>query len=631
NPELSDAAFVARAAEAGNVFHSSVLYVGERDRALGRGLGADEAGAARIRAALARTALPIRLAHREALFFNATIPFPELAQAARGVGHINYLPDGDGACRRFLPLAWVGREDTAYPSLPVLVAARAMGIPPDRIRREGDRVLVGETAIPLLPDGSALIAYQGGTATGEGLGPGKFESFYGGVPYAAVTASADLVRAGKDPALPRGTFRDKIVLVTAAAAGLTDLRATPFSPVTPGAEILANVIDSILSRRVLRSLGAWTEAAYTLALAVTVALLAVSMRPYPGLALVTALWAAVVGLHWMLFGRGWVLPLVPVSVAMAGAYLGVVVAGYVAEEREKKRIRSAFGHYLAPQVLEEVLRSPERLRLGGERRRLTVLFSDIEGFSALSEKIPADDVSPMLNEYLDRMMGCIKATAGTLDKFIGDAVMAEWNAPVAQADHAARACEAALLMMEEVRRLRERWRAEGKPPRNVRIGINTGEMVVGNLGSREIFDYTVIGDEVNVAARLEPLNKDFDTNIAVSGSTRDEAEEHRPGTFVFRRLARVLLKGKSAPVEVHELVGRTGAVEAERMAALEAYGRGLDLFFAGRFPEARALLERAVETCPGDGPSGAYAALCASYEASPPPADWRGHHVQRSK
>lgn len=631
NPEQSDAVFVTQVEKAGNVFHASVFYVGEKDLALKRGLAADENAAAKIRSALSRTALPIRLTHRETLFFNATIPFHELAKASRGVGYINYIPDNDGVCRRFLPLAWFGAEDTAYPSLPVVVAARAMGIPLDRIRLEGDRVVVGEAAIPLLPDGSAMITYQGGMATREGHASSKFESFYSHAPYASVIASADLVRAGKEPALPRGTFKGKIVLVTAAAAGLTDLRATPFSPVTPGVEIHANVIDSILSRRFLRALGGWTEKAYILVLAVTVGIVTVSTRPYLGLALVAALWAAVVGLHWRLFAYGWVLPVVPVSVAMAGAYVGVVVARYVAEEREKKRIRSAFGHYLAPQVLEEVLRSPESLRLGGERRRITVLFSDIEGFSSLSEKIPAEDVSAMLNEYLDRMMGCIKVTGGTLDKFIGDAVMAEWNAPVAQADHAARGCEAALLMMEEVKRLRDRWRAEGKPPLNVRIGINTGEMVVGNLGSREIFDYTVIGDEVNVAARLEPLNKDFETNIAVSGSTRDAADAHRHGTFVFRRLARVLLKGKTAPVEVYELVGLKDAVEAERMEAIDAYGQGLDLFFEGRFSEARRLFERAVETYPGDGPSRAYMALCATYEETPPPADWRGFHVQGSK
>jgi adenylate cyclase len=353
----------------------------------------------------------------------------------------------------------------------------------------------------------------------------------------------------------------------------------------------------------------------------------VATRPHLGVVLVTGLWAAVVGLHWTLFGYGWVLPLVTVSVAMVGAYLAVVVLKYVAEEREKKRIRSAFGHYLAPQVLEEVLKSPERLRLGGERRRITVLFSDIEGFSSLSERMAAEDVSAILNEHLDRMMDCIKATGGTLDKFIGDAVMAEWNAPVAQADHAARACETALLMMDAMRTLGGKWRAEGKPPLNIRIGVNMGEMVVGNLGSREIFDYTAVGDEVNVAARLEPLNKEFDTRIAVSESTRAEAEAHRPGRFVFRRLARVMLKGKAAPLEVYELVGFAGAVAAERMEAMETYGRGLDLFFEGRFSEAGALFERAAAGNPEDGPSRTYAELCASYEGNPRPAGWRGLYV----
>ncbi len=262
---------------------------------------------------------------------------------------------------------------------------------------------------------------------------------------------------------------------------------------------------------------------------------------------------------------------------------------------------------------------------------MTVLFSDIEGFSSLSERMAAEAVSALLNTYLDRMMGCIKATGGTLDKFIGDAVMAEWNAPVAQGDHAARACEAALRMMAEVKRLGETWQAEGKPLLNVRIGINTGEMVVGNLGSREIFDYTVVGDEVNVAARLEPLNKEFDTRIAVSGSTRDEAVGHRPDAFVFRRLARVALKGRAAPLDVHELVGWRESVEAERLEAIGIYEQGLDLFLAGHFAPARKAFERAIERFPADSPSRTYVELCASYGESPPPPDWGGVHVQRSK
>lgn len=631
NPELSDALFVSQAGKSRNVFQSSVFYVGENDLALERGLAAGENAASRIRSVLSNSAVPIQLKHREAVFFNATIPFDELARASRGVGHINYVPDSDGVCRRFMPLAWFEARDTAYPSLSLIVAAGVRGIPLDRIRMGNDRVFVGDAEIPLLPDGSAMINYQGGRVTNEGDGRSRFESFYSYVPYESVIASGDLVRAGKEPALPRGTFKNKIVLITASAAGLTDLRATPFSPVTPGVEIHANIIDNILSGRFLRRIGGWTEKAYILVLALIVGAVTAWTRPYIGFAVAAALSASVIGLHWGLFGYGWVLPMVNVSVAMAGTYLGAVLLKYVAEEREKKQIRSAFGHYLAPQVLEEVLKSPERLRLGGERRRMTVLFSDIEGFASLSEKMAVEDVSAILNEYLNQMMNCIKETGGTLDKFIGDAVMAEWNAPVTQADHAARACETALLMMEEVKKLGEKWRGEGKPFLNVRIGVNTGEMVVGNLGSKEIFDYTVIGDEVNVAARLETLNKDFNTNIVVSESTRDEAEMRRPGRFVFRRLARVALKGKTAPLDVYDLFGLKDGVARERMEAIGIYGQGLDLFLEGRFSEARKLFERAVERYPGDGPSRNYMELCASYEEAPPPPGWGGVYVQRSK
>lgn len=631
DPALSDAWFVERVADSRNVFQAAVLYVAEDDLALDPGLAADDETAARIRSTLAGSAVPATLRHREAAFFNATVPFEALAHASRGVGHINYLPDSDGVCRRFTPLAWLGAGDVAYPSLALIMAAAVKGVPPERIGTARDRVIVGEAEIPLLPDGSALINYRGGRVTHDAAGTTKFESFYRYVSYEAVLASADFVRAGKPPPLPKGTFANKVILVTASAAGLSDLRATPFSPVTPGVEIHANILDNVLSGGFLRRPDGLAEKGYILALALLVGAVGARTRPRVGAVSVAILAALLIGLHWTLFGQGWVLPIVSVAVALAVTYLGVVLLKYSAEEKEKTRIRAAFGHYLAPQVLEEVLRSPERLSLGGERRRITVLFSDIEGFSSLSERLAAEEVGAILNEYLGRMLECIKQTGGTLDKFIGDAVMAEWNAPLDQPDHAARACETALRMQDEVARLAEKWRAQGKPPLAVRIGINTGEMIVGNLGSSEIFDYTVIGDEVNIAARLEPLNKDFATRVAVSGSTRAEAKAQRADGFVFRRLARVALKGKSAPLDVHELVGSREAVPAERLEAIRLFEQGLDLFLERRFAEAGGLLEQALERSPHDGPSQRYLRQCAAYEAAPPPNDWQGVYVQESK
>jgi len=277
------------------------------------------------------------------------------------------------------------------------------------------------------------------------------------------------------------------------------------------------------------------------------------------------------------------------------------------------------------------LKSPDKLKLGGERKYMTVLFSDVEGFTTLSEQISPEEISALLNEYLTSMVHCITQNSGTLDKFIGDAVMALWNAPCEQNEHAALACETALLMMKELGGMRKKWQEEQKPLINARIGINTGDMIVGNMGSKKIFDYTVLGSEVNVAARLEPLNKDFGTRIAVSESTRTEAEKYRPERFVFRRLARVQLKGRNKPLEVHELVGLREDTGEDILGMIEMFETGLGLFMDSKFAEAKAIFQTIPEKTPIDGPSKTYISLCEYYEKNPPENSWRGIYVQESK
>lgn len=631
SPELGDSSFVSRVKDSGNIFQSSVFYVRGSDLASDSAMRADDSTALRIRSALSNSALSIPLKYSHNIFFNATVPFTELARASRGIGHINFVPDSDGICRRFMPLLWFGDNETAYPSLALIIAAHVKGIPIKEVRVQNSSVILGDAVIPLLADGSARINYQGGVVKKERGGESKYESFYKNIPYDYVVASKDLIEAGKEPALPKGTFKDKIVLITASAAGLTDLRATPFSPVNPGVEIHANVIDNILSKKFLRSIDGRNEKIYILLLAIIVGVITVSTKPHTGFLLGATLVSSVIGLHWKLFSYEWELPLVYPFVAMAGTYLGVLLMRYIYEEREKRHIRSAFGHYLAPGVLEDILRSPDKLKLGGERRYMTVLFSDIEGFASLCEKLTPEEVSGILNEYLGQMMNCIKITGGTLDKFIGDAIMAEWNAPVFQEDHAARACKTALLMMEELRNLKEKWQKENKPPFNIRIGINTGEMVVGNLGSKEIFDYTVVGTEVSTSARLEPLNKDFSTYIAVSESTYREAEKHYPGKFFFRILGRVVLKGTTVPLDVYELVDWKNTISKERLEAVEIYREGLGLFLEARFSDAKRMFQKAIEKYPKDGPSKTYIQLCEFYERTPPASDWKSVYVQTSK
>lgn len=627
-PEASDMLFVSSVEKSGDVFQSAVFFVDENDP---QELRADETVVQKNRDALFPSTVPASSKAGRNIFFNATVPFHELAKASKGIGHINFHPDKDGTCRRSIPLLWFIEPGTAYPSLPLVIAAHIKKIPFKSITTTDDALIAGDVTIPLLSDGSMMINYQGGRIKKDPDGKEYYESFYRYIPYDYVIASKDLMQAGKEPLLPNGTFKDKVVLVTASAAGLSDLRATPFSPVTPGVEIHANVIDNILSKKFLRSINGRVEKLYIFLLALVVGIIASSYSPYIGFAATAALTGSLIGIHWKSFGYGWVLPIVNAFVAMTGTYLGVLLLKYVSEEREKKRIRSAFGHYLAPQVLEDVLKSPDSLRLGGERKYMTVLFSDLEGFTSLSERLAPEKISAILNEYLGRMLECIKATGGTLDKFIGDAIMAEWNAPVAQENHAARACETALLMLEELKSLKGK-RADGKKPLlNVRIGINTGEMVVGNMGSKDIFDYTVIGTEVNTSARLEPLNKDFGTNIIVSESTRDETEKHCPGKFLFRLLAKAALKGRTVPLTVYELAGWNNNADEGLMEAIGIYNDGLGLFFKARFPEAKRLFHLAVEKYPLDSPSKTYISLCEYYENNPPGPEWDGVYIQTAK
>ena len=610
-PGQGDREFIDSVARAGNVFQAAVFASGD--------------GEATDASTDIRPGVPVPAGGGDTLRRHAVLPFAGLAQASRGIGHINVLPDADGIYRRFAPLVWQHDPQAAYPALGVAIAAHVKGVPLASIRREGAGLAIGDAVLPLLPEGNARIHYQGGAPQRQADGSETFQSFYRHLPYEQVLAAKDLRAAGRASPLAPGAFRDKIVLVSAQAAGLSDLRATPFSPVTPGIELHANIIDSLLAGRFLRAPGAAAEFFLTLAACLAVAFMAQRLRFRLSVPLALAATAGLSGGAWAAFGQGWILPMVQPLAAVALTYGGVLLARAASAERDKRWLRTAFGHYLAPSVLEELLRQPDKLRLGGERRRMTVLFSDVAGFTTFSEKLPPEEVSALLNGYLDRMTACVVQTGGTLDKFVGDAVMAEWNAPLAQPDHAARACETALLMLEEVSRQDTAWQAAGGAL-DIRIGINTGEMVVGNMGSHQVFDYTVIGNEVNTASRLEPLNKAFGTRIIVAGATRREAEDQRPSHFAFRPLARVMPKGRAEPLDIFELAGRRDALDD-----LDTYAAAMDHYLGRRFDEAGRLFRTVLGQRPGDGPAAVFAALCEEYLDHPPPAGWNGVFVQTEK
>jgi adenylate cyclase len=314
--------------------------------------------------------------------------------------------------------------------------------------------------------------------------------------------------------------------------------------------------------------------------------------------------------------------------AVIVCYIGSTVYNYVTERKQKVMIKEMFSRYVNPTVVDELVAHPEKLRLGGERKELTVFFSDIEKFTNISEDMQPERLVSILNEYLTAMTGIVFSFNGTLDKYEGDAIVAFWGAPIPQQDHALRACRASVAMQEAIAAMRERWERERKPHLNVRIGLNTGEMIVGNMGGVDRFDYTVIGDSVNLGSRLESANKQYRTNIMISEHTYRQVK----GEVVARELDVLVVAGKTEPVHVYELVGMANTgLPPQRLEFIEEYTRGIFLYRDQRWKEALMRFEKALELVPEDYTTHMYIERTHMYAASPPPDDWNGVFIMRTK
>jgi adenylate cyclase len=333
-----------------------------------------------------------------------------------------------------------------------------------------------------------------------------------------------------------------------------DVRPTPFDAVMPGVESHATAVANLLEGRGLRRLAGLevVETAAVLLLALVGPILLPRIGPIWGTVVALGLAVATIGLTHMGFRSGIWVVLLPPLVALAVGHVGSVTYQVLTERRERRWIKQAFRQYVPPAIVEQIGRDPSKLSFGGERRTMSVLFSDIRGFTTFSERHPPEEVVGALREYLTAMVEVVFRHRGTLDKFIGDATMAFFGAPFDNPDHALQACRAAVEMTEVVAQLNERWKAEGREPFVTGFGIATGEMLVGNFGSSQRFTYTVIGDQVNLGARLESLNKDYETarHIIISQGTYELVRDH----VVARPLGSVTVKGKHESVDIYDLV-----------------------------------------------------------------------------
>jgi adenylate cyclase len=553
-------------------------------------------------------------------FDKATLPIPALLGAARVIGWIGFDPDDDGVARAVRPsvtYAPAGARDAIVVWAMPVAAAAAAGA---RIEITGDgaqrRVQVNGRAIPLDEDGRMVLRFHGG------------EDAYRQFGYASVLRSAMRAGAGHPVTEARPEdFRDKIVIVGATAAGLLDLRATPMGAFLPGYVIHAVGLDNLLHGDPVRRARVTTRAVIVLALGAACGALAMVRSTrigVGGVAVVGILYIAIAA--WMFRSQQLWLDLVGPGLAIFLAWGGSTGFAYFTEGRERRFLRDAFSRYLAPDVVAELVARPGRLALGGETRELTVMFADVAGFTTLAEGRDPGEVVSLMNECFEQLTGVIQAEGGTVDKFIGDAVMAFWNAPVAQEDHAARALRAARELLAAVARVNASWASRGLPSLGMRVGVATGPAVVGNVGSQTKFNYTVMGDTVNLASRVEGAAKVYGTASLITETTAAAAG----GAVPLRELDRLRVKGRGEAVPVFEVLLDADPTSA-RAEALRAYAKGLEQYRARAFAEAEEQFDAALALVPDDGPSHEMKERCRAYAKTPPPANWRGDHVLTSK
>jgi len=422
-----------------------------------------------------------------------------------------------------------------------------------------------------------------------------------------------LQEGGTPPIADGSVFKDKFVVFGFSAPGLKDLRPTPVAADYPGPEIHATMLDNLLIGDFLRDVPPPAAWGWTLLLALLAGLGAAAARNgWQSAVLAVALILVPVLAGLAAWQANWVLPVAGALTSVILALLGGAVVNFILEGRQKMFIKGAFKHYLSAEVIEQIMRDPNSLKLGGERRELTIFFSDLQGFSAISERLSPEELTRLLNDYLSAMTEIILAEGGTLDKYVGDAIVAFWNAPLAQPDHAVRAVRAALRCQRVLAEQQAAYAQRIGGPLKMRIGLNTGAVVVGNMGSSQRFDYTMLGDAANLASRLEGANKAFGTNLMIAESTWEQTQ----GAFLGRELAQLTVVGRKTPVRVFEATGFAGEPPAPET---HAFADALALVRAGNWVAAAA----GFAALSADPAAQVYTAKCREL-ANHPAATWDG-------
>jgi len=545
-----------------------------------------------------------------------------LQQAARGAGIFTVSTDADGIVRSSALLQRIG--DAYYPSLSLATAAVYLQARAVKPRYD---TTIDETSASQLDAGVAeaidLYVPKGRITIPVGYGMTNLVQFRGpGGPHGGAfryVSAADVLKGR----VPAALLDQAIVLVGTTAPGLQDLRATPVNTEYPGVEVHANMIKSILDGRFkLRPEGQVAiEALQVLTAGLLLAFVLPALSPLPAVLLSGAALLGVAGLNYAMYTQlDWVIDMFACLLLIAALFVLNLAWGWFFEFRKGRALVSRFGEYVAPELVAKMAENPEAYDMDGESRELSVMFVDVRGFTTISEGLSPKALREYINLYLTAMSEDIRSShQGTLDKYIGDAVMAFWGAPVAFPDHASRAVATSLLMQASAGRLNRDFLKRGWPELKIGIGINTGPMHVGDMGSKIRRAYTVMGDAVNLGSRLEGITKVYGVGIAVGAATRLAAPE-----FVYRELDLVRVKGKNEPVAIFEPLGKPSELAPGVLEELRDWDQALALVRARRWDEARQRIEALRAAHPERGLYELYLERIAAWRARPPGEGWDG-------
>lgn len=532
-------------------------------------------------------------------------PIEVLSESARGFGNVKTSPDADGIYRR-IPLVFCYNSKW-IPSVGLAAYRHIEGSGP--VTADRGEIRIGDLRVPQDGEGNFLLTYYDPQREYP-----RYSAFN-------VISSYLAIQEGRKPIYPRDVFKDKVVFIGFTAPGLFDMKSTPVSSIYPGMAIHATLLANLLKKDFRVRISRYAVLALSAAVAILMGITVMLASGYAQLLLAALLsTAGLLAFIVVAFRQSLWVDAIMLLGSLGFAFALTAAFSYATEGRQKRQIKQTFSHYMSDLLIQDILKNPEKLRLGGERRTLTVFFSDLAGFTSLSEKLSPEEVVTLLNRYLTAMTDIILDSGGIIDKYEGDAIMAFWGAPLVQEDHAVRACLAALDNQKRLVRLRKEFAEMGLPQVYARIGMNTGEMIIGNMGSSKRFDFTVIGDNVNLASRLEGAGKEYGTSITISEETCRGARDH----VEVRELDLLQVKGKEKPVRIYELLARKGELDDLTREAIRFFSEGLEHYRQMRWDDAVLCFERSLAIDAEDGPSKTFIGRCESFRKDPPPAGWDG-------